>query len=208
MTGFYIAMIIIAIIGLIIILPITAVISFSVNSDENEITIRYLFFKLKILPAGEKKDKPKEDKEEEEKPKKDSKGIVSSVWISRSEIKWGVSKLLYYVIHNAIIVKELNISARFGFDNPMNTGLASGALNAVVYNIIGLLDRHARLKKWSVDLKPDFDETCIMAGVYCKLRTRIAHIFPLAAILLITFIKIKIKTKEGNNGGKKNEQSD
>lgn len=207
MTGLYIAMIIIAIIGLVILLPITAVISFSVNSDENEITIRYLFLKLKILPAGEKKDKPKKDKKEE-KPKKDSKGIVGSVWVSRSEIKWGVSKLLYYVIHNAIIVKELNISAQFGFDNPMNTGLASGALNAVVYNIIGLLDRHARLKKWSVDLKPDFDNTCMMAGVYCKLRTRIAHVFPLAVILLRTFIKIKIKTKEGNNGGKNNEQSD
>lgn len=207
MTGLYIAMIIIAIIGLVILLPITAVISFSVNSDENEITISYLFLKLKILPAGEKKDKPKKDKEQE-KPKKDSKGIVSSVWVSRSEIKWGVSKLLYYVIHNAIIVKELNISAQFGFDNPMNTGLASGALNAVVYNIIGLLDRHARLKKWSVDLKPDFDNTCMLAGVYCKLRTRIAHVFPLAVILLRTFIKIKIKTKEGNNGGKNNEQSD
>lgn len=207
MTGLYIAMIIIAIIGLIILLPITAVISFSVNSDENEITIRYLFLKLKILPAGEKKDKPKKDKKEE-KPKKDSKGFVSSVWVSRSEIKWGVSKLLYYVIHNAIIVKELNISAQFGFDNPMNTGLASGALNAVVYNIIGLLDRHARLKKWSVDLKPDFDNICMLAGVYCKLRTRIAHVFPLIVILLRTFIKIKIKTKEGNNGGKNNEQSD
>lgn len=203
MTGFYIAMIIIAIIGLIILLPITAVISFSVNSDENEITIRYLFLKLKILPAGEKKDKPK-PKEDEEKPKKDNKGIVSTVWVSRSEIKWGVSKLLYYVIHNAIIVKELNISAQFGFDNPMNTGLASGALNAVVYNIVGLLDRHARLKKWSVDLKPDFDNTCMMAGVYCRLQTRIAHVFPLVMILLRTFIKIKIKT----NGGKKNEQSD
>lgn len=203
MTGLYIAMIAAAIIGLALVIPIKAVISFALSSDENEMTIRYLFFKLNIYPA-----KPKQETEEqdgEEKPKKDKSSFAGSVWVSRSEIKWGLSKLLYYIIKHAIIIKELNISARFGFDNPMNTGLAAGAANAAVYNVIGLLDRHARLKKWSVELNPDFDEQCLRAGVYCRLHTRAAHIFPLAVVLLRTYIKIKAKTKK--NGGKKNEQS-
>ncbi len=206
MTGLYIALIIIALLGLLILLPITAVIAFAAKSDENEITIRYLFFKLKIFPAGEKKEK-KETGEKEEKPKKDKKGVVNQVWVSRSELKWGLEKLLVYIMKHAIIVKELNISARFGFDNPMTTGLAAGAANGLVYNIIGLLDRHARLKKWSVNLEPDFNEPCMEAGVYCRLHTRIAHIFPLAVIFLRAYLKIKNKMKT-NNGGEKNEQSD
>lgn len=208
MTGLYIALIIIALLGLLLVLPVTAVIAFSASGDENEITVRYLFFKLKIFPAGEKKKKDeKESGEKEEKPKKDKKGVVSQVWISRSELKWGITKLLGYIVKHAIIVKELNISARFGFDNPMNTGLAAGAANGLVYNIIGLLDRHARLKKWSVNLEPDFDKACMEAGVYCRLNTRIAHIFPLAVIFLRAYIKVKNKMKI-NNGGEKNEQSD
>lgn len=201
MTGLYIAMIAAALIGLILVIPIKAVISFAINSDENEMTIRYLFFKLNIYPA-----KPKQETEEQgESAKKDKSGFAGSVWVSRSEIKWGLSKLLCYIIKHAIIIKELNISARFGFDNPMNTGLAAGAANAAVYNVIGLLDRHARLKKWSVELTPYFDEQCLMAGVYCRLHTRAAHVFPLAAVLLRTYMKIKTKTRK--NGGKKNEQS-
>lgn len=204
MTGLYIACIIIALIGLIILLPITAEMSFALNSDENEITVRYLFLKFGILPSKQKKEKDSKESDED-KPKKDKKDYINTVRLSWSEMRWGISKLLYYVIHNAITVKELNISAQFGFNNPMHTGLATGGANAFVYNVIGLLDRHARLKKWNVDLQPDFDNPCLKAGVYCRLRTRIAHILPLAVILLRTFIKVKKKIK--NNGGKKNEQS-
>lgn len=206
MTGLYIALITAALLGLLMLLPVTAIITFAAKSDENEITIRYLFFKLKIFPADEKKGK-KEPGEKEEKPKKDKKGVVNQLWISRSELKWGITKLLGYIIKHAIIVKELNISARFGFDNPMNTGLAAGAVNGLAYNIIGLLDRHARLRKWSVNLEPDFDNPCMEAGAYCLLQTRIAHIFPLAVIFLRAYLKIKNKMKT-NNGGEKNEQSD
>lgn len=194
MTGLYIAMIIIAVIGLIILIPVTAVISFALNGSENEIIIRYLFFKLKLYPAEEKKKKSKKTDPEEKEPdgkKKDIKGYIRTVRVSWDEIMQGVSKLLQYVVKRAITVSELNISAEFGLENPMNTGLAAGAANAAVYNVIGLLDRHAKLKKWSVDLRPDFDEPRMEAGVYCRLRTRIAHIFPLLAILLTTFIKIR-----------------
>lgn len=206
MIGLYIALIVLALIGLILLLPITAVISFALNSDDNEITVKYLFFKLKLYPYEGKTEK-EERESDEEKSEKNAKDYVGAVRLSWSEIRWGISKLLGYILKNAIIVKELNISARFGLGNPMNTGLACGAVNAFVYNIIGLLDRHARLKKWNVSLEPDFDEACLEAGVYCRLRTRIAHIFPLGAIFLRAFLKVKKKIKKENNGGKKNEQS-
>lgn len=209
MTVLYVTLIIIAIIGLIMLLPIKAVISFALNSDENEIVIRYLFFKLKLYPkeVAEEEASKENGGTEEEKKKKSSKDFLETVKLTWSEMRWGISKLLEYILKRAIIIKELNISARFGTGDPMNTGLAYGGANAVVYNIIGLLDRQARLKKWSVELDPDFDNAVVEAGIYCRLHTRILHIFPLAAIILRTFVKIKKKTKRENNGGKKNEQS-
>lgn len=211
MIGLYITFIILALIGLIMLLPITAVISFALNSDENEIVIRYLFFKLKLYPKESvDEEAPREEAEKEpqkDKKKKNALNYVETVRLSWTEMRYGISKLLEYVLKRAIIIKELNISVRFGTGDPMNTGLAYGGANAVVYNVIGLLDNHARLKKWNVELEPDFDNAVIEAGVYCRLRTRIAHIFPLAGILFRTFIKIKKKIKKGSNGGNKNEQS-
>lgn len=206
MTGLYIALTVIALLGLLLILPVSAVIAFAAKSGENEITVRYLFFKFKIFPTDEKKDE-KDSGGKEEQQKKDKKGAVNQIWVARSELKQGLEKLLVYIMKHAVIVKELNISARFGFDNPMTTGLATGAANGLVYNVIGLLDRRARLKKWSVSLEPDFDEPCMDAGVYCRLHTRIAHIFPLAVIFLRAYLNVKNKMKT-SNGGEENEQSD
>ena len=44
--------------------------------------------------------------------------------------------LLYtsYIICHAIKIKELNVSSKFGMGNPMYTGIATGAVNAGVYN--------------------------------------------------------------------------
>lgn len=212
MTGLYITLIVLAVIGLVIFIPVTAVISFAVNSDKNEIIIRYLFFKRIIYPAEPKEEKEdeKEPEAEEEKPKQKRKvsvkDYISLVRASWNEIRWGISKLLYYIIKHAVIIKELNISAEFGLEDAMKTGLAAGAVNAFAHNVIGLLDNKARLKRWNADLKPNFDEPCMRAGVYCRLSTRIAHIFPLGMILLRAYIKIKRRiNKENKIGGKSNE---
>lgn len=203
MIGLYITLIILAVIGLIILIPIRAVISFAADDAENEIIIRYAFLKFKIYPG-----KPEEEAgeaETEEKPKRniDIQSYLGAAWKLREDIKKGITKLLYYTIRHAVIINELNISGRFGFKDAMQTALAAGWINAAVYNVIGLLDRSARLRKWNVSLEPDFEKPCVKAGVYCVVSTNIAHMTVLGVILLKAYLRIRRKIKK--NGVRKEQ---
>lgn len=191
MTWLYIVLIILAVIGFLLLIPIKVIISFAVDDDNNEILVRYMFLKFRIYPGKEKKSGKKTQEEKSEKQKKtpDIKKYLHTTWDSREDIKKGISDILYYMIHHAVTVNELNISACFGFDDAMKTGIAAGWINAAVYNFIGLLDRFSRIRKWNVSLKPDFNSKCIKAGIYCVISTNTAHIFALGGIMLKMFLK-------------------
>lgn len=193
MTGLYIILIVLAVIGLIIFIPIKAVISFSADDEENEIIIRYMLLKFKIYPGKQKKDAPKTDSGNKPEKNRDIMEYLGIAWKLRQEIKNGISRLLYYIIRRAISINELNISARFGFNDAMKTALAAGWINAAVYNVIGLLDRFAKLGKWNASMKPDFETPCVKAGIYCVVSTNIAHAIVLGIILIKIYLSIKRK---------------
>ena len=53
----------------------------------------------------------------------------------------------------------------------MYTGIATGVVNAGVYNAVGWIDRRMKLEKWDVSLDADFNNACLDMDIYCKLRT-------------------------------------
>ena len=73
MTGFQIFLcVLLGIIAFFVLVLSIPVHVYFTYSDKIYLTVRYLFIKLNILPAGEKKpkkEKPKKEKPEEEKPK-------------------------------------------------------------------------------------------------------------------------------------------
>lgn len=205
MTALWITLIVIALIVILFSIHIKAKLCFSIGGD-NTIDLQYAFLKFRISPkeAGKEiEEEAEEEAGEEPKKKRDGKKqlrLIKAVFI---DIKNGVFRILGYIIKRAVTIQELNITADYGFGDPMETGMATGAANAVVYNIIGLLNRHMKLKKWSVSLNPDFNEEKMKAGVYSVLSTNVWHVLALGGILITILVKILYKVWRVN----KNEQS-
>lgn len=199
MTALYIALIILAVIMIIILIPADCVIDFSYNNEKNNgnVVIKYLFLKFRILPP----EKKKEEVSEEKKPK-DKKDIIGQLEFGKAvygELKQDILKIINHFFNRTIRIKELNISSRFGTGDPMYTGIAAGAANAAVYNAVAFIDRHMTLDEWNVSLDADFDNACIAAGIYIKIRTRILYALRLgmmAAVLLLKIQKINRRMKK------------
>ena len=198
MTALWITMIIIALIVILFSVHIKAEMCFSIGGD-NTIDLRYGFLKFRISPKKAGKEIVKEveeeagEKPEKQKKKQDVKKLMRILKAVYTDLKDGLFKILGYIIKHAVTIHELNITADYGFSDPMKTGVATGTANAVVYNIIGLLERHMKLKKWSVSLNPDFEEEKMKAGVYAVLGTNVWHVLALGTILITFAVKILYK---------------
>ena len=204
MIALYIILIILAVIMLIMFIPVDCVIDISYNDDENRgnIIVKYAFVKIKILPSEPKEEKEEDVVEEtEEKPKKekDIKAVINLVKTVYTELKDEIYKVIGHYFKRTIRIKELNISSKFGTGDPMYTGIVTGTVNAAVYNAVSLIDRKMKLDKWNVSLDSDFDNACLSAGLYCKIRTRIAYVLKIglmAAIILLKILRINRRIKK------------
>lgn len=205
MAVFYIVIAVIAVLMLALLIPVDCVIDLSYNDKENRgaVIIKYLFFKFKIFPMEKEAEEIGKDIEREtDEPAKDKKDITGMIKFARTvyaELKPEILRLLNHFFTHTIEIRELNISSRFGTGDPMYTGIASGAVNAAVYNTVSVIDRHMTLDKWNVSLEPDFDNACMAVGVYIRIRTRIAYVIKLgfmAAVLLLRIKKVSRRIKD------------
>lgn len=189
MIAVYIILIIIAVIMLLMLLPADLVIHISYNGSKirNAINIRYAFFKFKLYPS-EDKDKGAEKTTKNERTDIPVIKLVKAVY---KELKEDIKRLGVYIVKRALRIKELNISAKFGVGDPMYTGIVSGTVNAAVYNAVAFLDRHMTLDKWNVSLDADFDNACLDAGIYIKIRTRILYAVKLGIMAVPVLRKLK-----------------
>lgn len=204
MTALYIILIIAALIGLLLLLPIDCVADFSYNKENSRgaAVIKYAFFKFRIYPLEKeikKAEKETEKEAEKEEKELDPWGVTELVRTVYNELWDEISALIRQLFKRTVRIKELNISAKFGTENPMYTGIAAGAANSFVYNTIALIDKNMTLDSWNVFLEPDFDNACLCAGVYAKIRTSIKNILALgfkAAVLLLKIQKINRRIKK------------
>lgn len=189
MIAVYIILIIIAVIMLLMLISADLIICISYNNSKmmNDINIRYAFLKFKISPSDGKKSAEKK----EDKPDSNDMPVMKLIKSVYTELKDDIKKLGGYIIKRAVRIKELNISAKFGVGDPMYTGILSGTVNAAVYNAVAFLDRHMTLDKWNVLLDADFDNVCLDAGVYIKIRTRILYAVRLGIMAIPVLRKLK-----------------
>lgn len=196
MIALVIILVIIALLAVLFSIHIKAELSFSTAGD-NSIELRYWFLKFKILPVEKKEKDDKRPEETADKPtekkKPDIKKLFTLIKTIYRDLKDGLVKILGYVIAHAVTIYELNISAEFGLDDPAKTGMAFGAANAAVYNVIALIDKHTKLQNRSVSLIPDFENEGMRGGVYAVIGTNIWHILALGGIFAKTGLKILYK---------------
>lgn len=156
------------------------------------LSVKWLFIKLNILPKKEKPDKKpkkkKEKKKKEEPEKKDEKikepkKKKKDNMFVRFYRNRGVSGVVQLVkdaaaavggmfgrIFRAFLFEELYIAMKVGGGDSAETAIKYGKTCSAVFPAMGLITSKMRIKKYSVDISPDF----IYGTNEAKLHTKVS----------------------------------
>ena len=199
-----IALVIIAVLFLIFALllftPIYFVINFSKTKDGSKFTssIKYLFLRFSVKRKTSKKEKQQKEKRDdskvEELPQKIEKGIELFKYIEDD-----VVDILHYFSEKVIKIRKFNFFIHFGFSDPMHTGITTGALYGVIYNILSVFNNIFTIEECDVKINPDFERKHLDISSECILKVKSVHIINMAFKVLKMYFKIvKINKKKGS----------
>ena len=182
--------------------------------DDVELSVGWAFLKFKILPSEEKEKKSKKEKKpKEEKPKEQSETVKEPkkkkqdnmfVRFYRNRGVEGVVQLLkdaakavggvFRRIGRAFIFEELFVLLTVGKGDSAQTAIKYGETCSAVFPAMGLIVSTMRVKKYSIDVNPDF----IYGNSNAKLHTKISvrPIKLINAVIIVAFellFKVVIK---------------
>ena len=153
----------------ILVLSVPVHVSFT-YSDKIYLTVRYLFIKLNILPAGEKKPKAKkpvegkpkeEEKPKEKKPKKTS--ILDMVKANGYDgMMYLLSELMRILsgwggkIFRSVVFDDIELYITVGTGDSASTAIEYGKACQKVYPLMGFLCSNNVVKRYDCNVTPDF----------------------------------------------------
>ena len=211
--------IILGILLLIFLISLIRVQIFALYSDDLTLSLKILFFKIKILPQDEEKKekkekKPKKEKKkkEEEKPKKEKKkeekkpsllsklkdkhGVTGLIELFRSAANIATGMLKGIISH--VVFEKLDVGIMLSGEDAASVALTYGKVCSALYPSINILTSATVCRDYNISIEPVFDPekpTEVYANVHVYLRI----IFVLGAAIkagvrfLILFLKAKFK---------------
>ena len=210
MTALYIILGIIAF--FIILLSVKVVVTVHYE-DEVELSVGWLFFKFSILPSHDEKKPKKEKKPKEEKPKEESEIIKEPkkkkqdnmfVRFYRNRGVEGVVQLLkdaakavggmFKRIGRAFLFEELYISMTVGKGDSAQTAIKYGETCSAAFPAMGLIVSTMRVKKYNLEINPDFIYGKSSARLHTKISVRPIKL--INAVIIVAFellFKVVIK---------------
>ena len=206
MTALYIILGIIAFFVILLSIKIAVTVHYE---DDIALSVKWLFLNIKILPAKHKdehKKKPKKEKKKKEKkeePKKESeiikepkkkKGDNMFVRFYKNRGVSGVIQLLkdalkalggmFGRIFRAFKIEELYIAMSVGGGDSADTAIQYGKICSAAFPAMGLLVNKMKIKKYSIDISPDF--------IYGKTEARLHTKISLRPIKLINAVFVLV----------------
>lgn len=146
---FYLIYVIIAIAVILIFLLIVPVgVQLTYNS-EISFFIKIGCFKFSLKHKEKKKIPDSVNKSEKKKAEIKIRNLIA--------IKNEISELIGFIAGKCIIIRKLDIRIDFGCGDAAVTGLSTGGLNALIYGLMAVIHHGTVLKKWDVNINPDFD---------------------------------------------------
>lgn len=183
--------------------------------DDVAVSVGWFFLKFNILPKKEKEDKPKKEKKkkkEEETPKNESeiikepkkkkenmfvrfyhnRGVSGVVQLLKDAAKalGGMLKR----IGRAFLFEELYISLDVGAGDSAETAIKYGKVCSAAFPAMGLIVSTMRVKKYSININPDFIYGKNVARLHTKISVR--PIALINAVIILAFellFKVVIK---------------
>ncbi len=203
MTALYIIIGIIAF--LIVLLSIKFVITVHYEDDVT-LSVAWLFLKFNILPKKEEEKPKKEKKKKDEKPKEESEVVKEPkkkkdnmfVRFYNNQGVSGVVQLLkdaanavggmFKRIGRAFVFDELFVSLDVGASDSAKTAIKYGKVCSGVFPAMGLIVSTMRVKKYSVEVKPDFIYGKNVARLHSKISVRPITLINAVIILLFELL--------------------
>lgn len=143
-------------------------------SEKVYLTVQYLFIKIKILPQGEKKDKPKKEKpKKEEKPKeqtpkdkpkeKKPNPLLDMIKANGHDGMIGILvnlgnilKIYGGKLFRSVIFDEIHFDMSIGTGDSAKTAIKYGKTCQTVFPVFGFICSNNVVKKYHVNVEPDF----------------------------------------------------
>ena len=203
------------------------------SEDGVDLNVRWLFLKFKILPKKEKPEKKKKDKKKKEKkpkkedetvsepkpPKEKKKGDNIFVRFYKNNGVDGVVDLLkrlaevlktgFVNVARSFTIEELYISLLVGAGDSAATADKYGKTCAAVFPAMGVITSKLKVKKYSVDVNPDFIYGGSNARVHAQLSVvprRLINSFIGMGVRLV--FKVAIKFLKGSKAKKPEAQKE
>ena len=218
MTALYIILGIIAFFVILLSIKIAVTVHYE---DDIELSVKWLFLNIKILPAKpkdenkkkkpkkekkkkEKKEEPKEESEIIKEPKKKKKGDNMFVRFYKNRGVSGVVQLLkdalkalggmFGRIFRAFKIEELYIAMLVGGGDSAETAIQYGKISGAAFPAMGLLVNKMKIKKYSIDISPDFIYGKTEAKVHTKISLRPIKLI-IAVFVLVFELLFKVVFK-------------
>lgn len=180
-------------------------------NDSLTLTIKILFFRIKVLPSEEKpekkekkpekpkpkkKEKPKEEKEKKPsliqklKEKKGLSGLLSLLW-SVVKIALGALKGLF----SHIVIKKFDLGILLAGEDAASVAESYGKLCSVVYPAVNIITNATVCRDYNVGIEPTFEpdrKTETYADVHAYLRILFVVWEALKAGVKIIIARIKL----------------
>lgn len=181
--------ILLGLLGFLFVLTLFSVaVSFSFE-EEACLTVRYLFFRFSILPPKEKEGKPPpkkkpgpakstpQKKKEKKNPfmdilrEKGLKGILKILQEAAKLLGGSLRKLARHIRLNDFSL-EIAVSA----EDAAKTALQYGRVCSIVYPATSVLVSAAACKRYTVDVRPDFDGRAARIRAAAELKVRVLFV--------------------------------
>ncbi len=181
-------------------------------NDSLALTIKVLFFRIKILPSEEKPKKEKKKKPEKPKPKKEEKpkeekekkpsliqrlrekkglsGLLSLLW---SVVKIALGALRGLISH--IVIKKFDLGILLAGEDAASVAQNYGRLCSAVYPAVNIITNATVCRDYNVGIEPTFEpdrKTETYADVHAYLRIIFVVWEALKAGVKIIIARIKL----------------
>lgn len=187
----------------VIILTLFLTISIKFEYDmEKPFKLRLFLYNEKIginLLGKKRKKKPEEDKKTETEEKEETKN-KKSVFEKLYDIYTEFSKVKYTYyysqdfIRKRIMVKQLNVNVLFGMSDAAKTGIATGTIWALLYNMFALLTKVVTVKNHNFNVEPDYNREKFLFSANGIINFRLVNIISIFVFVLIKYIKVSKNT--------------
>ena len=210
--GWYVFLGVILFLLFLLMMHVTLVIK--LDSTKAFLSIRYLFFKIKLVPGKDKKPskqikQPKAEKttattdvaQNCEESTENDIAYVIKIMSTISDILAPVGKAIMYFL-SKIKIRDLRFNFTFGTDDAAQTGIYYGQAMAISSQLYNLLDGLFDFEYDEMAITPRFGETVMDYSLYTKVMIRPMTFLIVGKKVIVPVIKVFLATKQ-KEGDKK-----